>query len=66
MITGGVRWEDEDFLIADLDIFSTLTGDDEPLAILGSALFNQRDFVIDFVRNRLLVRRAMDEIDESR
>lgn len=63
--TGGVRWRNEEFLIADLEIFETLMHKDSPLAILGSGLFSQRDFVIDFVRNRLLVRAAMDEVDEA-
>jgi hypothetical protein len=33
--------------------------------ILGSGLFNQRDFIIDFVRNRLLVKASMDEVAAS-
>ena len=64
--TAGIRWRNEVFLVADLEIFATLQHGDSPLAILGSSLFNQRDFVIDFVRNRLLVKVAMDEVDESR
>jgi hypothetical protein len=63
--TARVRWRNEQFLIADLEIFSTLMREDSPLAILGSGLFNQRDFVIDFTRNRLLVRVAMDEADDA-
>jgi hypothetical protein len=61
--TANIRWRNEEFLIADVEIFSTLNYQDSPLAILGSGLFNQRDFVIDFVRNRLLVRVAMAEVD---
>jgi len=63
--TAGIRWRNEVFLVADLEIFTSLQQDDSPLVILGSGLFNQRDFVIDFVRNRLLVKVAMDEVDES-
>lgn len=63
--TARVRWRNEQFLIADLEIFSTLMREDSPLAIIGSGLFNQRDFVIDFTRNRLLVRVAMDEVDDG-
>jgi len=63
--TASIRWRNEVFLVADLEIFATLQHDDSPLVILGSGLFNQRDFVIDFVRNRLLVKVAMDEVDES-
>ena len=64
--TASIRWRNEVFLIADLEIFATLQQGDSPLVILGSGLFNQRDFVIDFVRNRLLVKAAMDEVDDSR
>jgi len=61
--TAGIRWKNEVFLIADLAIFATLQRDDSPFVILGSGLFNQRDFMIDFVRNRLLVKTSMDEVD---
>ncbi|MEE8307541.1 MAG: retroviral-like aspartic protease family protein [Gammaproteobacteria bacterium] len=64
--TASIRWRDEEFLVADLEIFTMLPQGDSPLVILGSGLFNQRDFVIDFVRNRLLVKVAMDEVDNSR
>ncbi len=59
--TSSVRWRNEMFLIADLEVFETLMLRDSPAVILGAGLFTQRDFVIDFVRNRLLVRVAMDE-----
>jgi len=61
--TGSVAWRDEVFLIGDLEIFQTLAYADRPLAILGSGLFNQREFVIDFARSRLLVRTGMAEIE---
>jgi len=61
--TAGIRWKNEVFLIADLAIFATLQRDDSPFVILGSGLFNQRDFIIDFVRNRLLVKTSMGEVD---
>jgi predicted aspartyl protease len=64
--TGSIHWRDEIFLVVDLEIFTMLLQGDNPLVILGSGLFNQRDFVIDFVRNRLLVKVAMDEVDKSR
>lgn len=63
--TAGIRWQNEVFLIADLKIFETLMLRDRPAAILGAGLFTQRDFIIDFVRSRLLVKVAMDEIDVS-
>ena len=62
--TAGIHWQNEVFLIADLEIFDTLRQGDNPFVILGAGLFNQRDFVIDFVRNRLLVKVAMDEVNK--
>ncbi len=60
--TGKVEWRDEVFLVADLEIFRTLMLGDTPVAILGVGFFTQRDFVIDFARNRLLVDVRMDEV----
>ncbi len=60
--TASIEWQNEAFLVADLAIFATLQKDDSPFVILGSGLFNQRDFMIDFVRNRLLVKASMDEV----
>jgi hypothetical protein len=62
--TANIRWRNEVLLIADLEIFVTLQQSDNPFVILGAGLFNQRDFVIDFVRNRLLVKVAMDEVND--
>jgi len=64
--TGNISWRNELFAVAELGILATLTHDDAPCAILGSGLFNQRDFIIDFVRNRLLVKVSMDEVDVFR
>jgi hypothetical protein len=61
--TAGIRWRNEVFSIADLEIFDTLMLSDRPAAILGAGLFTQRDFIIDFVRSRLLVKTAMDEVN---
>jgi hypothetical protein len=61
--TASVRWRNEEFLIADLEIFETFMLGDSPAAILGASLFTRRDFFIDFVRSRLLVNVAMDEVD---
>lgn len=61
--TASIRWRDEVFSIGDLEVFSILMPGDGPAAILGAGFFTQRDFVIDFVRNRLLVKVAMDEVD---
>lgn len=60
--THGVSWQNEEFLVADLQIFATLNKEDAPFVILGSGLFNQRDFIIDFTRSRLLVRTSMAEV----
>lgn len=63
--TAGIRWRNEDFAIADLDIFEIFGLEDTPAAILGAALFTQRDFIIDFVRGRLLVNVSRAELDHS-
>ena len=60
--TKDIRWREEVFSVADLEIFETMQFHDRPAAILGVGLFTQRDFVIDFARNRLLVRVGMDEV----
>lgn len=59
--TADIRWRNEIFAIADLEIFETMTLNGSPAVILGAGLFTQRDFVIDFVRSRLLVKVAMEE-----
>lgn len=61
--TADVLWRNETFSIVDLKIFETLTLNGSPAVILGAGLFTQRDFVIDFVRSRLLVKIAMEETD---
>ncbi len=54
---GHLRWYYEEFLIADLEIFATLMHADTPFALVGAGLFTKRDFIIDFNRRRLLVKR---------
>lgn len=63
--TSGVRWRNEAFAIADLDIFEIFGLKDRPAAILGAALFTQRDFIIDFARGRLLVNVATAPLDHN-
>ena len=63
--TAGIRWRNEKFAIADLEIFETLMIADRPTAILGATLFTQRDFIIDFQRNRLLVNVDQQEVDHT-
>ena len=62
--TAGILWRNEEFTVADTEIFTVLSQGDSPLAILGFGFLSQRDFVIDFVRNRLLVYIAKAEMDE--
>ena len=62
--TGRIRWKDEEFIIAELEIFTTLMQIATPSAILGAGLFTQRDFIIDFTRKRLLVKTAMREAED--
>ena len=61
--TGTVKWHNETLSIADLAIFQTLALSAGPAAIVAAGMFTQRDFVIDFVRNRLLVNVAGSEAD---
>lgn len=63
--TNRVRWRNEEFAVADAGIFSVLPVSDAPLAIMGFGFLSQRDFVIDFVRNRLLINVEMDEQDSD-
>lgn len=54
---GGLRWRNESFVIGDLPVFEILADPEQPVAILGTALFLRRDFVIDFSHSRLLLGR---------
>ena len=65
VITERASWRNEQFMVADLEIFETLMRGGTPFALLGAELFNQRDFIIDFTRSRLLVKFAMDEVEVS-
>lgn len=58
-----ITWQDEYFSVADLPVFKALLKGDGPCAVLGVGLFNQRDFIIDFTRKRVLVKTRMDEVD---
>lgn len=51
-----LTWRNRLFLIADLPVFEALGLGNEPMAIVGVDFFNQRDIVIDLVRERLLVK----------
>ncbi len=54
--TAHLRWKNTKFLIAEIHALNILKLDDRPIAIIGGDFFNQRDFVIDFARSRLLVK----------
>ena len=51
-----LRWRNRTFFISGFSIFEVLDLENQPAAIIGPVFFKNRDFVIDFVRGRLLVR----------
>ena len=51
-----LHWRNRTFLIAEFPVFEVLNLVNRPVAIVGPDLFNERDYVIDFVRNRLLIK----------
>ncbi len=55
---GLMYWEDVTFYISDVEVLAALGLDDRPTAIVGAGFFKGRDFIIDFERRRLLVRRS--------
>ena len=53
-----LHWRRRTFFISKFSIFEVLDLENKPAAIVGPGFFKDRDFVIDFVRGRLLVRAA--------
>lgn len=49
-------WRHRTFLVGDFPIFDVIDIRKSPLAIVGTGFFKERDFIIDFARERLLVR----------
>jgi len=49
-------WRNKVFLIGEFPLFGALGIDGQPAAVAGTDFFGQRDFIIDFARERLLVR----------
>lgn len=49
-------WRSKTFLVGEFPVFAALGLDRRPAAIVGVELFGRRDFVIDFARQRLLVK----------
>ena len=50
-----ILWRNRTFVISDFPIFEALDLEDRLVAIIGPGLFNERDFVIDFERKRMLI-----------
>ena len=50
-------WHNRTFLITDLPVFEILELDDRPISIVGAGLFSDYSIVVDFSRERLLVRK---------
>ena len=63
--TSRVHWRNEQFAVADTGIFSLLPVGDGPSAIMGFSFLSQREFVIDFVNNRLLIYLGTAENDSD-
>ena len=53
-----LHWRHRTFFISKFSIFEVLELENKPAAIVGPAFFKDRDFVIDFVRNRLLISKS--------
>ena len=51
-----LHWRHRTFFISQYSIFEVLDLENKPAAIVGPGFFKDRDFVIDFVRSRLLIR----------
>jgi len=51
-----LHWRHRTFFISKFSIFEVLDLENKPAAIVGPGFFKDRDFVIDFVRDRLLIR----------
>ena len=49
-------WRNKIFLVGEFPVFEALGIDRRPAAITGTDFFGQRDFIIDFARQRLLVK----------
>lgn len=59
--SGQKYWDDEEFLVADLDGLEILGIASEPLLIAGSPLFAEQTFYMDFEKNILKFRSEKDE-----
>ena len=55
---GKMHWRHRVFFVGDFPIFDLLDISSKPVAVAGTDLFRDRDFIIDFERGRMLVRRS--------
>ena len=53
---GNHYWRNRTFLVGEFPLFEVLDVRRNPFAIAGTSFFKRRDFIIDFARERLLVR----------
>lgn len=49
-------WRNRIFLVGEFPVFRALSIETLPVAIAGTSFFKDRDFIVDFARNRLLVK----------
>jgi hypothetical protein len=56
MKIAGVTWHRRSFLIGEFPIFDVLDLGNRPLAVAGTDMFRQHDFIIDFAGKRILAR----------
>lgn len=50
-----IYWRNKTFLVSEFPIFKVLELEDQLVTIIGPELFNERDFVLDFERKRMLL-----------
>ena len=55
---GAVHWYNVEFTVLEVDLFNEFKYGFSPRIILGSRMFTKRDFIIDFARQRLLIKTA--------
>jgi hypothetical protein len=51
-----MHWWNRRFVVGDFPVFEVLGTSGQPLAIAGSNLFREHDFIVDFERKRLLIK----------
>ena len=56
MRIGNSTWRNKIFLVGEFPVFQTLGINRQPAAVAGADLFGRREFIVDFTRQRLLVK----------